>query len=540
MKKFFSLLLLFTFVILTSCSDESTTSAKETSLQELSFVGFETVSMNDSTQTILIAKEGEYGDSLVVDFVKLTEGMTLYLAADDDPNDPELGERLEETSVIDVTGITSFNVVVLDANRRIDAIWTVTIQEQNASSSSVAKSSSSRVASSSSEIHSSSSFSVSSSSAMISSSSNRLSSSSVSSSSVVSSSSISVSSSSIASSSSVLSSSSAVILSSENTVLSFVVGAVSGVIDTTAKSIYVELAYGDDLSAVAATVSVSEGAVSSYEGVEDLRSPYAFTVTAEDGTVAHWTVKAGVQLPGSDFNTWANNKVAPNSFWGTSSDAMATTTSAIVYSYSSEANLTQVSGAAQLETKAIKAATGVITWKSKIATGILFAGTFKTGVTAGDLYKHATDFSQAANLLDYMTLGKDFTGRPTSFTVEYSYSPVAESGIVQKGLIYVMLVNKASKTIVASGAILPTTKVTSTTQTIALNYGDASWMTSDLPVPTGMTVGTGEEEVTSIYVIFASSAYAHIIGLVGAGNGDIGAKGVAGSTLSIGDFKLVY
>jgi len=496
MKKFFSLLLLFTFVILTSCSDESTTSAKETSLQELSFVGFETVSMNDSTQTILIAKEGEYGDSLVVDFVKLTEGMTLYLAADDDPNDPELGERLEETSVIDVTGITSFNVVVLDANRRIDAIWTVIIQEQNASSSSVAKSSSSRVASSSSEIHSSSSFSV--------------------------------------------SSSSAVILSSENTVLSFVVGAVSGVIDTAAKSIYVELAYGDDLSAVAATVSVSEGAVSSYEGAEDLRSPHAFTVTAENGTVAHWTVKAGVQLPGSDFNTWANNKVAPNSFWGTSSDAMATTTSAIVYSYSSEANLTQVSGAAQLETKAIKAATGIITWKSKIATGILFLGSFQAGVETGDLYKHATDFSQAANLLDYMTLGKDFTGRPTSFTVEYSYSPVAESGIVQKGLIYVMLVNKASKTIVASGAILPTTKVTSTTQTIALNYGDASWMTSDLPVPTGMTVGTGEEEVTSIYVVFASSAYAHIIGLVGAGNGDIGAKGVAGSTLSIGDFKLVY
>lgn len=502
MKKFFSLLLLFTFVILTSCSDESTTSAKETSLQELSFVGFETVSMNDSTQTILIAKEGEYGDSLIVDFVKLTEGMTLYLAADDDPNDPELGERLEETSVIDVTGITSFNVVVLDANRRIDAIWTVIIQEQNASSSSVAKSSSSRVASSSSEIHSSSSISV--------------------------------------PSSSVLSSSSAEILSSENTVLSFVVGAVSGVIDTTAKSIYVELAYGDDLSAVAATVSVSEGAVSSYEGAEDLRSPHAFTVTAENGTVAHWTVKAGVQLPGSDFNTWANNKVAPNSFWGTSSDAMATTTSAIVYSYSSEANLTQVSGAAQLETKAIKAATGIITWKSKIATGILFVGSFETGIKTGNLYKDATDFSQAANLLDYMTLGKEFTGRPTSFTVEYSYSPVTESGIAQKGLIYVMLVNKESKTIVASGAILPTTKVTSTTQTIALNYGDASWMTSDLPVPTGMTVGTGDEEVTSIYVIFASSAYAHIIGLVGAGNGDIGAKGVAGSTLSIGDFKLVY
>ena len=322
--------------------------------------------------------------------------------------------------------------------------------------------------------------------------------------------------------------------------LSFVVGAVSGVIDTTAKSIYVELAYGDDLSAVEATVSVSEGAVSSYEGAEDLRSPYAFTVTAEDGTIAHWTVKAGVQLPGSDFNTWANSKVAPNSFWGTSSDAMATSTSVYVYSYSSEANLTQVSGTAQLETKAIKAATGFITWKSKIATGMLFAGSFEAGVATGDLYKHATDFSQAANLLDYMTLGKEFTGRPTAFTVEYSYSPVTGNGINQKGLIYVMLVNKASKTIVASGAILPTTKVTSATQTVVLNYGDASWMTSYLPVPTGMTVGTGEEEVTSIYVVFASSAYAHIIGLVGAGDGDVGAKGVAGSALSIGDFKLVY
>jgi hypothetical protein len=515
MKKLFSLLLLGALMVLASCSDESTISAEETSLLELSFVGFETVSMNDSTQTILIAKEGEYGDSLIVDFVKLSEGMTLYLAADDDPNDPELGVRLEETSVIDVTGITTFNVVVLDGNRCIDAIWTVTIQGKSVSSSSVAKSSSSIF--------------VSSSSVMMSSSSNRLSSSSV-----------SVSSSSIPSSSSVSSSSSAEILSSENSVLSFVVGAVSGVIDTTAKSIYVELAYGADLSAVAATISVSAGAVCGYEEVEDLRSPHVFTVTAEDGSVAHWTVKAGYQLPGSDFETWADNKVAPNSFWGTSSDAMATSESAVVYSYSSEANLTPGSGSAILETKAIKAATGTITWKSKIATGILFAGTFTADVTAGDLYKHATDFSQAANLLDYMSIGKEFTGRPISFTVEYSYSPVTESGIDQKGLIYVMLVNKASNTIVASGAILPATKVTSTIQTIPLNYGDASWMTTDLPVPMGMSVGTGQEEVTSIYVVFASSAYAHIIGLAGAGEGDIGAKGVAGSTLSISDFKLVY
>lgn len=65
-------------------------------------------------------------------------------------------------------------------------------------------------------------------------------------------------------------------------------------VDKTKKTVELHLAAGANLSAVTVTLNISEAAFHSLPGTVDLRSPVAFTITAEDGSSDSWTLSASV------------------------------------------------------------------------------------------------------------------------------------------------------------------------------------------------------------------------------------------------------
>lgn len=254
-----------------------------------------------------------------------------------------------------------------------------------------------------------------------------------------------------------------------------------------------------------------------------------------------------VQLPGTDFS-------ARNDFWATTSDAMATEGAAVValitnYRVSSDANLENSGSAMELSTKEVTCAWGVSSavvpggWK--MAGGYYYTGTY-SGSTAFSIYDQAytdgTPSTDCSDITKDMTFGKPFTARPTAFTVKYSYSHVANksSDYPQKSLVYVMLVGKGGK-VVATGAFSDDASVEMNTRTVTLSYGKDPFglLSGGYPVAEGLTLGKGDEDVTSIHVMFASSAYAHNVCGGTAGN-DGKYRGGENSALVLDDFKLVY
>lgn len=244
------------------------------------------------------------------------------------------------------------------------------------------------------------------------------------------------------------------------------------------------------------------------------------------------------QLPGSDFS-------ARNDFWATTSDAMATKTSSAAIKVSSEANLEFDGGMATITTREVEGSFLFIDGSWKMAGGFYFAGSY-AGETALDIYEQGSDggtpSTDCSDISKDMTFGKPFTARPTAFTVKYSYSHVANKSTdyPQKSLVYVMLVGKNGK-VVATGAFSDEASVEMKSRTVELSYGKDPFglLSGEYPVAEGLSLGTGEEEVTSIHVMFASSAYAHVVcgGLVG-NSGKY--RGGENSALVLDDFKLIY
>lgn len=244
------------------------------------------------------------------------------------------------------------------------------------------------------------------------------------------------------------------------------------------------------------------------------------------------------QLPGSDFS-------ARNDFWATTSDAMATKKTSAAITVSSEANLAFDGGMATITTREVGGAFTIIPGSWKMAGGFYFAGSY-AGETALDIYEQGSDggtpSTDCSDISKDMTFGKPFTARPTAFTVKYSYSHVANKSTdyPQKSLVYVMLVGKNGK-VVATGAFSDEASVEMKSRTVELSYGKDPFglLSGEYPVAEGLSLGTGEEEVTSIHVMFASSAYAHVVcgGLVG-NSGKY--RGGENSALVLDDFKLIY
>lgn len=244
------------------------------------------------------------------------------------------------------------------------------------------------------------------------------------------------------------------------------------------------------------------------------------------------------QLPGSDFS-------ARNDFWATTSDAMATKKTSAAITVSSEANLAFDGGMATITTREVGGAFTIIPGSWKMAGGFYFAGSY-AGETALDIYEQGSDggtpSTDCSDITADMTFGKPFTARPTAFTVKYSYSHVANKSTdyPQKSLVYVMLVGKNGK-VVATGAFSDEASVEMKSRTVELSYGKDPFglLSGGYPVAEGLSLGTGEEDVTSIHVMFASSAYAHVV--CGGTAGNSGKyRGGENSALVLDDFKLIY
>lgn len=244
------------------------------------------------------------------------------------------------------------------------------------------------------------------------------------------------------------------------------------------------------------------------------------------------------QLPGSDFS-------ARNDFWATTSDAMATEKTSAAITVSSEANLAFDGGMATVTTREVEGSFLFIDGSWKMAGGFYFAGSY-AGETALDIYEQGSDggtpSTDCSDITADMTFGKPFTARPTAFTVKYSYSHVANKSTdyPQKSLVYVMLVGKNGK-VVATGAFSDEASVEMKSRTVELSYGKDPFglLSGGYPVAEGLSLGTGEEDVTSIHVMFASSAYAHVV--CGGTAGNSGKyRGGENSALVLDDFKLIY
>ena len=284
--------------------------------------------------------------------------------------------------------------------------------------------------------------------------------------------------------------------------------------------------------------SSSEEPASSSEEVESSSSDASESSSSEEASSSSTVVE--VQLPGSDFNSRKD-------FWATTSDAMGTKETSAAITVSSEANLEFDGGMATITTREVEGSFVLIDGSWKMAGGFYFSGEY-AGETALDIYHQGytsgTPSTDCSDISKDMTFGKPFTARPTAFTVKYSYNHVANKSTdyPQKNLVYVMLVGKGGK-VVATGAFSDNESVEMTTRTVKLSYGKDPFglLSGEYPVAEGLTLGKGDEDVTAIHVMFASSAYAHIVCggtlLEGAAKKY---RGGENSALVLDDFKLEY
>lgn len=515
LKSLFAGVLCALALCLCSCNEGTDAPVKAPDLSEL----FENVDADiDAESMTIVLPEGT--ETFTVDNIAALGGNKCFLALDDDPVDPEIDwDHPVTTGKTFEIGEDGLDIVVLDESNRVIAVWHVTLPEEDVSSSSgKAKSSSStEEESSSSEEESSSSEEVSSSSSEEESSSSEEPESS-SDEVVESSSSMEEESSSSEPESS----------ASEPVKLSDL-SVAKGTVAVKDSLVYVELPYGTDLSKVN---------LLPLDTVNDLRRKVAMEFADDSGNVATYSVVAGVQLPGSDFS-------ARNDFWATTSDAMATKKTSAAITVSSSANLEFDGGMATITTREVEGSFVIIDGSWKMAGGFYFSGEY-AGETALDIYEQGytsgTPSTGDSYIANDMSFGKPFTAHPTAFSLKYSYSHVANKSTdyPQKSLVYVMLVGKNGK-VVATGAFSDDESVEMKTRTVNLSYGKDPFglLSGDYPVAEGLTLGKGDEDVTAIHVMFASSAYAHVVSGGTAGNSGK-YRGGENSALVLDDFKLIY
>lgn len=304
--------------------------------------------------------------------------------------------------------------------------------------------------------------------------------------------------------------------------------------------VYFELPYGADLTQVR---------LNSEEGTKDLTRAVAMNFKNESGVEEEYSVVAGVQLPGSDFS-------ARNNFWGTTSDAMATMGKSwyiVDLDLRSSANAEFSSSQLTLTSKIISATgrtfIGDFEGGWKLASGVYFAGSY-SGQDARSIYqaensdacvddqeKCVADFSV------YMDHGRPFTGRPQSFDLTYAYNHVANKNksFPQRFLVYVLLIS-SDKKVVAAGVLSDDEPVSLGTAIVDFEYGsDKGVIEAKYTGTSDLSVGTGNEDVAAIRVMFASSAYA--AGQAAGGTALYASgyyHGGEGSQLILDNFKLNY
>lgn len=535
--KFFAIALA-SFVLI-NCDDASLGVKPQDTLTTSLFVNAKDET-SEATHSIVV----DVFDSLVVWNLKLLGGEKFYLALDKDLADPEMDwdDPLDSGAVIKLQNKQFVHVVSLDAENQVIAVWQIIFEAK--SSSSVKQSSSSAkdeiLESSSSEqkedildkVESSSSKNLDEKDSVETSSSSVESSSSVAIPAEVSSSSVESSSSEILDN---LSSSAEISSSSfdESNVKISDLKVEKGNVIVEGLKIYVELNYGEDLSKVE---------LKPFENTFDLRRPIELELLQENGEKEIYTVVGTMQLPGSDFN-------ARNDFWATTSDAMATKGSSsyiVDLTISAGENATFENSAMTLTSKAVVAKGLLFNGGWKLAGGFYYAGSF-SGLDCRSIYqaenKDASVDNAPADFSVYMTHGKPFEARPRAFEVRYSYNHVQniKPGYPQQALIYVALISDDKK-IVAAGKIIENETVENfKTENVELLYGnEASLLEAGFAGFNDLKLGSGNEDVAEIRVMFASSAFAFIADGGTAAFKDKNFRGGENASLTIDDFKLIY
>ena len=334
-------------------------------------------------------------------------------------------------------------------------------------------------------------------------------------------------------------------------ILSLSIAGKTAVIDEENKSIHVDdLDFRTDLTALElSAMELSDGASADVTVGEsyDFGMGVQVKVTNEKDESATYSVKAGYQLPGGNFNSWDKNGefVLPDSIWG-NANTLVTTTKKVT------------SGSmigAEIKTGSVL---------TKIASGSLYTADFNPkGVGALSMASSST-WPDGNELLDF---GKPFAARPEYMEVKFSYEGKGDSCD-----IYILLENRTGdknvdrkssdvNKLVAS-AWFRSTKADNSgrenpdvvsvsepdenkmrTLRLKLKYGEplkgspienSSTFDTKLKssnksaINNGLVQGSGDEPVTHICVVFASSAD---------GNHYNGTKD---AVLVVDDIKLIY
>jgi len=332
-------------------------------------------------------------------------------------------------------------------------------------------------------------------------------------------------------------------------IISLSIAGKSAEFDADRKTFHVDdLDFRTDLTALELSeIELSEGATANIEvGVSyDFGAGVQVTVTNANDESETYTIKAGYQLPGSNFNSWKGDDVAPDSIWG-NANTILTTTEKIT------------SGSmigAQIQTSSAL---------TKMASGSLYTADFNPkGVGTLSMASSST-WPDGNELLDF---GKPFAARPEFMEVKFSYDGKGDSCD-----IYILLenrtgdknVNRKSSDVnkLVASAWFRSTKADNSgrenpdvvsvsepdenkmrTLRLKLQYGEplagspienSSTFNTKLEssnksaINNGLVQGTGDEPVTHIRVVFASSADGNHY------------KGTKGATLVIDEMKLIY
>ena len=323
----------------------------------------------------------------------------------------------------------------------------------------------------------------------------------------------------------------------------------AAVVDAERKVIHVDdLDFRTDLTSLELSdMELSEGATANIAVGEsyDFGAGVQVTVTNENEESETYSVKAGYQLPGSNFNTWKGDDVTPDSVWGNANTILTTT----------EKTTSGSMIGAKIQTNSAL---------TKTASGSLYTAVFNPkGVGTLSMASSST-WPDGNELLDF---GKPFAARPEFMEVKFSYEGKGDSCD-----IYILLENRTGdknanrkssdvNKLVAS-AWFRSTKADNSgrenpdvvsvseadengmrTLLLKLKYGEplagspienSSTFNTELmssnksAINNGLVQGSGDEPVTHIRVVFASSADGNHY------------RGVKGATLIVDEMRLIY
>ena len=277
----------------------------------------------------------------------------------------------------------------------------------------------------------------------------------------------------------------------------------------------------------------------------DFGAGQEIVVKNSDGESTTYIVKAGYQIPGSDFNDWKGNEVIPDSLWGNANTLLTTTEK-----YTSGS----MTGA--------KIATSALLGKT--ASGSLYTADFNPNNVGTLSMANSSTWPDGNELIDF---GKHFNARPEYAEVKFSYDGSGDSCD-----IYILLESRDGDKNINRGAdnenrLVASAWYRSTTDdntgrenpdVVSISDKDENGMrtlrlkfrygnplenspiensstfatslqsTNKSAIDNSLTQGEGKESVTHIRVVFASSADGNHY------------KGVKNATLIIDDLKLIY